>query len=233
MGLEGVEIVMAVEESFGITIADDEAEKIRTPRALVELVCSKVAVTDQANCLSQRAFYRARRALMDTLGVTRKDIRLDTKLEQLIPASSRRESWQKLRQALKANRWPALSPTGLHQFLATVPGIVVVVLCFEWGVSPREWVNKLLVSVMVVLASFVTVLLVTKRINRGIPQECATVSGLALHLVQYNREGLDSSVQAGWNRNEIAIIVRKIISDELGVKDFSDDADFVKDLGMG
>ncbi len=231
MGLEGVEIVMAVEESFGITIADKEAEKIRTPRALIELVCLKVAVSDQAHCISQRAFHRVRRAIMGTFGVPRNDIRPDAKLEQLVPASNRQESWQKLRHALKAEKWPALSPTGLHWGAAALPGVAAI-LCFDWGSTPREWVQLAFLCVITVFLSCVVVLPLTKRLYRGIPQECATVSGLALHLVQFNREILGSSVQTAWNRSDIAAIVRKIIGDVLGAKDFSEDADLVKDLGL-
>jgi acyl carrier protein len=43
MGLDAVEIVMAVEDAFGIQIEDSEAEKILTPAQLVELVMGKVS----------------------------------------------------------------------------------------------------------------------------------------------------------------------------------------------
>lgn len=45
MGMKSVEILMAVEEQFGITIADAEAENIRTPGQLIDFVSSKLAVT--------------------------------------------------------------------------------------------------------------------------------------------------------------------------------------------
>ena len=42
MGLDLVELVMAVEERFGITLTDAEAEKAETPAKLIDLVVSKV-----------------------------------------------------------------------------------------------------------------------------------------------------------------------------------------------
>ena len=57
MGLDGVEIVMKVEEAFGITIDDAEAGKITTPGQLIELVLSKVGRTVDEACLTQRAFH--------------------------------------------------------------------------------------------------------------------------------------------------------------------------------
>jgi hypothetical protein len=56
MGMDGVEIVMAVEDAFDITIADKEAEKIVTPRDLIELVMAKVRKSDMAVCLTQWRF---------------------------------------------------------------------------------------------------------------------------------------------------------------------------------
>ncbi len=50
MGLDGVELVMAVEERFGIEITNAEAEKIITPGMLVDLIYSKVEATDRSIC---------------------------------------------------------------------------------------------------------------------------------------------------------------------------------------
>jgi acyl carrier protein len=40
MGLDGVEIVMRTEESFGIEIPDEVAETLLTPAALVDFVAA-------------------------------------------------------------------------------------------------------------------------------------------------------------------------------------------------
>ncbi|HEY5043547.1 MAG TPA: hypothetical protein VIK53_16270 [Verrucomicrobiae bacterium] len=68
MGLDAVEIVMKVEETFDIAIEDREAEKILTPHALIELVMSKVGRTDRAVCLTQRAFHCFRASLIRNAG---------------------------------------------------------------------------------------------------------------------------------------------------------------------
>ncbi len=46
MGLDAVEIVMAVEEAFDIQIENSEAEKVLTPGQLVDLVLSNVQLTN-------------------------------------------------------------------------------------------------------------------------------------------------------------------------------------------
>lgn len=42
MGLESVELVMAWEEEFGISIADEEAASLLTPRMAIDLIASKI-----------------------------------------------------------------------------------------------------------------------------------------------------------------------------------------------
>ena len=41
MGLDAVELVMAIEVEFGIDIAEAESERVRTPRALIDFLWSK------------------------------------------------------------------------------------------------------------------------------------------------------------------------------------------------
>jgi acyl carrier protein len=51
LGLDGVEILMATEEKFGITISE-EAQNIQTVGELCELVTSKIKLTQSSLCLS-------------------------------------------------------------------------------------------------------------------------------------------------------------------------------------
>jgi len=45
MGLDAVEIILRTEELFAISIADDEAEAVRTVGDLYGLICSKLNLT--------------------------------------------------------------------------------------------------------------------------------------------------------------------------------------------
>ena len=57
MGLDAVEIVMSVEETFGIEISDADAESLQTPKQLIEFICQRIKSSDEASiCISQRAF---------------------------------------------------------------------------------------------------------------------------------------------------------------------------------
>jgi hypothetical protein len=69
MGLDGVELLLSIEETFGIAITDPEAEACATPGAVIDLVLGKLRTTDEQVCVSQRAFYLLRKGLSRTLGV--------------------------------------------------------------------------------------------------------------------------------------------------------------------
>lgn len=62
-GLELVELVRAVEESFGIEIPDGDAQRIRTPNQLVDDLALRLAAREGGLCHSQIAFHRVRRGL--------------------------------------------------------------------------------------------------------------------------------------------------------------------------
>ena len=46
MGLDLVEMVMAIEERFNVDIPDEDAEKLKTPRILYEYIIAKLKVDD-------------------------------------------------------------------------------------------------------------------------------------------------------------------------------------------
>lgn len=60
MGLDSVELLMDIEESFGVSISQVEAEQIYTVQDLVDSVSSKIDVVDTRNCVAQILFFRLR-----------------------------------------------------------------------------------------------------------------------------------------------------------------------------
>lgn len=85
MGLDGVELIMAWEEAFGVEFSDEDASRIVTPRDAIELIASRVTVTEDAPCLEQRAFYVLRAALRELSSAERRRIRPFTPLSHLWP----------------------------------------------------------------------------------------------------------------------------------------------------
>jgi hypothetical protein len=83
MGLDGVELIMAYEDAFSIEITDADAIKIRTPQDVIELVCSRVELSDESTCLEQAAFHVIRRETMLLTSAERRQIALSTPLSRL------------------------------------------------------------------------------------------------------------------------------------------------------
>ncbi len=52
MGLDLVELVMAIEEAFGVSLSDSECAKAVTPRLLGDLVFAKLQTVEEGVCLS-------------------------------------------------------------------------------------------------------------------------------------------------------------------------------------
>jgi len=98
MGLDAVELVIAVEETFGIAIPDAVAVEMITPALLIKHVQDVVgASTDSRPCISQRAFYQVRADLMKTTGLQRAAITPNTSISTLFPRRSRKVDWEAFR----------------------------------------------------------------------------------------------------------------------------------------
>ena len=112
MGLDFVEIIIAVEEAFQIAIPDADAERMRTPRNMVEYVMSRIGSEKDSRCLEQRAFYRLRRAIMQVFERPRKAIRPNTRWQEIITHRQTRHNWELLHQATGTPQWPKLNLLG-------------------------------------------------------------------------------------------------------------------------
>ncbi len=93
MGLDSVELVMAFEEEFGLEIADEDAEKMTTVGEVFDYLRNRLTTIPPEDCLTQRVFYRLRRALIENYGLQRHMISPDTVLSQLISVKEIEEGW--------------------------------------------------------------------------------------------------------------------------------------------
>ena len=101
MGLDTVELVMAFEEEFGIEFPDEEAESMITVRDVVMFVKKKLGVTPPEECMTQRVFYKLRRALIENYGLQRHMITRKTVLSDLISIKQIEEGWPYLEMFLE------------------------------------------------------------------------------------------------------------------------------------
>lgn len=230
MGLEGVEILMAVEDEFSIQIEDSDAEKIRTPGQLIDIVMTKVTKATASVCLTQRAFNRTRAYFVKQRGFRRKDIAPSAKLAQLIPRQHRIEWLRDYSTYLRAGNPPHLTrSTKLKIMLLGIT--VLLALAVELLFFKQSYVAWLTMGTAV--GCGIILERTTRSLRLEFPPSLVTFGDLSLWLMA-RKPDLALSGVSGWTREQVACRVRQIVIDFLGCeKEYREEARFVEDLGMG
>lgn len=229
MGLDGVELLMAVEERFGIEITDEEAQDILTNRMLYECVGRKIRSVPSDICLTQRAFYLLRRSFRADFSVPRRAFQPTVSLEGLVPRRNRKLHWERLKEHIGARVWPKLK---LPRPIAWLIGAVVIGVggfAFFWSGDDTPIFSLILSLVTSAFSAFLIV-----KIASPLRTSLAghTVGTLSEFVVASNAF-LVAPPSNEWTPERIRLEVRQIVIDQLAVPpDFSDDAEFVKDLGI-
>ena len=127
MGLDSVELIIAVEEAFGIAIPDAVAAEMITPARLISHVQDAIGSSvDRKACISLRAFHHVRASLMRSTGVSRPKVALDTRINALFVGARRSELWDLFRQdsalaalpELRFGRGWIFSPTSVKDLVS-------------------------------------------------------------------------------------------------------------------
>ena len=227
MGLDGVELVMEVEDRFKIKIDDEEAERTLTIGELQALVLTKLKGRKvNEYCKSQRTFYSLRRLLSSYVDRPVKKIRPADKTEDFFPLENRREKWDQFSQGTPY-RFPKLCRPmrlskilfvifalttflGLMLFRNHIPVWLMVVLLFPWA-----WLFCALTL------SF------SEPLAVEFPSGCKTLGGLTQSLVALNNGTID------YDGDNVKEILYEMISEQFGVErdTLTAETTFVGDLG--
>ncbi len=231
MGLDGVEIIMAVEDAFDIQIEDAAAAKMVTPRLLIDYVLGKITTTTATVCLTQRAFNLLRKSLVQKCGLKRAQITPDARLSQLIGKVHRREWLDKITAELAIKKPPAL----VRPKWLTIVLFVAAVLAGVWAVAlalPSLTTLAFLIFAVVAIGIGVIGAKLTQSQCTEFPTELQTVGTLARWVMTHKPDLANTNIPK-WTPDQVEARVREIIVEQLGCKpDFSLDASFVKDLGL-
>ena len=101
MGLDSVELAMAIEEEFGLEIKEEDAFSLITVGETFDYLRSKLTRIPPEDCLTQRVFYKLRRALIENYGLQRHMISPDTVLSNLISRKEIEEGWPYLQMFIE------------------------------------------------------------------------------------------------------------------------------------
>jgi len=231
MGLDAVELVMAVEEKFGITISDEEATNTLTVGDLKRLVHSKLKVSDADGCLTQRAFQLLRKNAISQFGIDRHNFRPETALDTVVPLSSRRESWASFQSALGVDELPELVRPYRVNLTITVLVLCTLLLPVWYGALHSEHFGLwTLIGVILASSAGYWAAQLTKPMKTNFRAGHDRVRDIARLLVAKYPQIIGKPRTVNWTEEEISCLLREVIIEQLGVTEFDDNSRFVQDL---
>ena len=234
MGLDTVELVLAVEDSFGISITDADAEQIRTVGQFHACILRKLNCLTEppARCLTAMAFYRLRAAIVELTGARREDVRPSTPLDAVVPLWGRQRVWDRMACRMRLVPPALRRPSWLTDMLvyigaAALVAPFVVLPLFGGGALLELWAATAAVISLTVL--FTTPIQSYVEGRRGV-----SVGDVSRLVLQRNVRTLADRA-GGLREREIWQALVGIVSDELGVQadEVGPDSRFVEDLNCG
>jgi hypothetical protein len=208
MGLDYIELVLAIEETFQVHFEDWEIHRVETFDDLNQLIRAKLQLQGSGACLTSVAFYRTRRALVDSLGIDRREVRTLTPIELLLPRDRRREKWRKMSDSQEL-KFPSLAHPWWVHLNAMFAGVA-------WTVAPAMCVGvKGLWLLVVGLAGLVIgaiVPLFFPSLATEFPNREVTVGDLARDVLAANYRQLAAEVGSASNRDVWETMLRVIVA---------------------
>lgn len=131
--LSVVELAMAIEETFEITITDEADEAFWTIGGIKDFVASQARRRPSTRCETQRTFYRLREAVSRVLSVPRSAVRPGTPWTELLPQRGRIRAWWRV---ARAARVPHLRRWRLPSYRRTVGSVAALLAAAQ--VTPRS-----------------------------------------------------------------------------------------------
>ena len=230
MGLELVELALAIEIEFDIHIPDAKLEEILTPRDYVEYIVEEHKRKIEKGYTFQKGFYKLRRIFIEELGLKREDIKPCSKLEVLLQPNIRK-SWKKLNKALdKKLHYHTLyiNKTGNMVIL----GLLTLIAFFMNQNDSIEFTFPALFGALMFLSIWGTFFSIILRpiFGKKVPSYLKTISSL-LCFLGYTQRTYTSHKNYGY----VAERVLEISIEQLGVSsdEITLDSHFVDDLGVG
>jgi hypothetical protein len=237
MGLDAVELVMAVEYAFDVRIEDDEAVRMNTPGDVIEVVWRKVEHADSTTCLTQRSFNLLRASLMRRLPFKRSDIRPGARMAALVPRDRRAALLDELATDLNTGPLPALErPAWVVRLCAVASlalGIYAGLRLYQSSGAARSGLAIAAAVAVAVLAQTIA-WQATSPLRRCFPPLIATVGDLSRWIMLHKTDFVGAAAHKRWTREQVSARVREVVIEELDcAAAYSEDARFIEDLGMG
>lgn len=225
-----VELVIAIEEGFGIQISDAAASSVVTVGDLHDLVAGSLGEPDTERCLTSAAFYSTRRAIAAASRIDRRLVRPSSSLREFLPSGDRREVWARIQEELKL-MLPPLEHTRAAKLFILASALVVVLVPAIYLRVALTWYPLLLLLGLIVGALFLKLL---QGWATEFPRLCLTVGDLAKSVLAANHAQFVRDA-GGVNRKELWETLCRIVVVETGVarEKIYRETRILADLGIG
>ena len=222
MEVELAQVVMEVEQTFGVRLPDAEIATIATVGQLQDCIAKALSERPEPTQLEPYVCQKLCRSLESARGVSRQQIHSTTRLREIIPIRARRRTWRRLEELLPLFL-PSLRRPRIVGLLVVIAAVVLAWLC-TFGPSNPKWVTAEPAVAMICLffigplAAFFFV--VGHRLTTPLAvvwnRDIQTVGNLTRAVVSLNHDEL-SRPRRPWSDEEIRDVLRQIIVDVLGV----------------
>lgn len=216
MGLDSVEILVNVENAFGITISNYEAEKIYTVGDIHNIVWRNIQGRQSMRCRSQQLFYRLRYTLINRYNVPREAIELDASLNHIFPKKNRRLKYHKLQKELQLKMPELVLPTIWARALfimgiILIPGLLAAALVLIYGYHRTTWLY-LLPALGLITTIFTSNILDAVRTEFK-PETIKDYTKIVLSL-NYGTLMQDKNI----DRKEMEALINNVIAETIGLE---------------
>ena len=224
MGIDSVDLIMAIEEEFKIAISDAEASQSDTVGKFIEIVHARLRHSTEDPCPSQHGFYFIRKNLMEHLGLSRTAITPNTMLDELIPSENRHAVWKAFVQELTGDQSLSVAlmrPTGLNRIVVFVFPAIAFALTLVWVPLSLFWIG---------FFPAIFVLYIGDRLTAPWETEFQSSYSQVRDLIPFVKT-LDNRV---WSKEEVFEKVRDISVEILGIEpeEVKLESRWVNDLGL-
>lgn len=229
MGLDGVELVIEVEDHFGITIQDATAEGIRTVGDLVELVHDRLSNAQRTHCASLPAFLSLRTTVRESTGNKTLRIRPRDKIVEVLTPTQRCELWKRLPNLIGKTPPQLRRPPALRYTLTVM---ALALLSFAmWSAALIE-LQILPLTLAVAGFAIYCLHLCTLRFRVTPPQGYQTFGEITRRIVGTTAATKQLSLRSF---DDVFLELRPIIAETIGVEkgEVVLTARFIEDLDVG
>jgi acyl carrier protein len=215
-GMDSIEILMKVEDTFGVKIPNREAEQILAVGNFHDTVWRHVSCIYSQRCKSQGLFYKLRRSVEELFDISTQQFHLNTSPNEVFPHRNRRQAYfafaqstnLKLPVLVLTRPWArVLNTFGLCTILGGLATSLILINFFAYS----KWA---LLSPVLGIAS--TILLSKVFEPKRTLIKAPTVKAFTEQTLTLNYATL--MTEEGTNRREMEMIINHIIADMAGLE---------------